>query len=156
MPDLLALLLDGRIGEQLTTLFRPPSRNRNWLQLRNCCVPCFFHIHWAHHQSKVSKKSYGKEHDFTYCFKKNVSFIYLYLYTFFIYINPSVFQGKLTIGTFFIQRIPGTSIFAFSLGNKRSKNEVDFYRLELPNAESKITCISCSLEKKFFRVNQKN
>lgn len=116
----------------------------------------FTNIHWAHHQSKVSKKSYGKEHDFTYCFKKNVSFIYLYLYTFFIYINPSVFQGKLTIGTFFIQRIPGTSIFAFSLGNKRSKNEVDFYRLELPNAESKITCISCSLEKKFFRVNQKN
>ena len=88
--------------------------------------------------------------------KKKVSFIYLCLYTFFIYINPSVFQGKLTIGTFFIQRIPVTSIFAFSLGNKRSKNEVDFYRLELPNAESKMTCISCSLEKKFFRVNQKN
>lgn len=64
-------------------------------------------------------------------FKKNVSFIYLYLYTFFICINPSVFQSKLTIGTFFIQRIPGTSIFAFSLGNKRSKNEVDFYRLEV-------------------------
>lgn len=116
----------------------------------------FTNIHWAYHQSKVSKKSYGKEHDFTYCLKKKVSFIYLCLYTFFIYINPSVFQGKLTIGTFFIQRIPGTSIFAFSLGNKHSKNEVDFYRLELPNAESKMTCISCSLEKKFFRVNQKN
>ena len=27
----------------------------------------FTNIHWAHHQSKVSKKSYGKEHDFTYC-----------------------------------------------------------------------------------------
>lgn len=92
----------------------------------------------------------------TVFFFLNVSFIYLYLYTFFICINPSVFQSKLTIGTFFIQRIPGTSIFAFSLGNKRSKNEVNFYRLELPNAESKMTCISCSLEKKFFRVNQKN
>lgn len=86
-------------------------------------------------------------------FKKNVSFIYLYLYTFFICINPSVFQSKLTIGTFFIQRIPELYWPLDSLGNKRSKNEVTI--LSQFNAESKMTCISMFFEKKLFRVNQK-